>query len=153
MRGRAAIARRLLDAGANRGAQDANGRTPGDWAVLHGWRDVAAVLNRSVPDQFGAEAQPLAANVLETRIKVVDVMTPLPRRTIRMWSSPAFVDRSALGSDWLSGRSPFELRRAEVADAGMASAGIVESFDVIEDRHACLGVGAPPVAVDHLAFE
>jgi F-type H+/Na+-transporting ATPase subunit beta len=79
MRGRAAIARRLLDAGANRGAQDANGRTPGDWAVLDGRQEVAALLGATLPAGSGAEGQPLARDVLETGIKVVDVMTPLPR--------------------------------------------------------------------------
>jgi Ankyrin repeats (3 copies)/ATP synthase alpha/beta family, nucleotide-binding domain/Ankyrin repeat len=79
MRGHAAIARRLLDAGANRGAQDANGRTPGDWAVLDGRQEVAALPGATLPAGSGAEGQPLARDVLETGIKVVDVMTPLPR--------------------------------------------------------------------------
>jgi F-type H+-transporting ATPase subunit beta len=79
MRGHAEIASRLIEVGANPAAQDAFGRTPADWAVLDGWQEVAAVLGASVPVEPGSEGQPLAGNVLETGIKVVDVMTPLPR--------------------------------------------------------------------------
>jgi len=78
MRGHAEIARRLVDAGADPGAQDAFGRTPADWAVLDHRRETAALLGATVPDE-AAERQPLAGEILETGIKVVDVLTPLPR--------------------------------------------------------------------------
>ena len=35
----------------------------------------------------------------------------------------------------------------------MAAARIVEAFEVVEDRHARLGVGAPAAAIDQLALE
>jgi F-type H+-transporting ATPase subunit beta len=79
MRGHATIARRLLNAGANRGARDANGRAPEDWAILDDRQEVAALLGAMLPVGSAAEGQPVARDVLETGIKVVDVMTPLPR--------------------------------------------------------------------------
>jgi RNA polymerase sigma factor (sigma-70 family) len=79
MRGHAAIARRLLDAGAHPAALDASGRTPGEWGVLDNWPDVAALLGASIPEGTKAQVPPPRGPVLETGIKVVDVMTPLPR--------------------------------------------------------------------------
>lgn len=79
MRGYATIADQLLNSGASRSAEDAFGRTPADWAVLDGWGEVAALLGATVSVGPGAEGQSLRGNVLETGIKVIDVMTPLPR--------------------------------------------------------------------------
>ena len=79
MRGHAAIAGRLLGARANPGAQDTFGRTPGDWAVLNGYIDIAGLLGVTVPEPLRADWQPHQGDVLETGIKVVDVMAPMPR--------------------------------------------------------------------------
>ena len=79
MRGHATIARRLLDAAADPGAPDARGRTPVEWALLNGWSEVTNLFGGSAPQHQKAEAPHAAGQMLETGIKVIDVMVPLPR--------------------------------------------------------------------------
>lgn len=79
MRGHAAIVSRLLHARSNPGVQDAFGRTPADWAVLNDYFDIAGLLGATIAEPFSVDPRPFQGNVLETGIKVVDIMTPLPR--------------------------------------------------------------------------
>jgi RNA polymerase sigma factor (sigma-70 family) len=79
IRGHAAIARRLLAGGADAAVRDAFGRTPLDWALLDGWPKVAEALGETVAPSTRATLPPLDGLLLETGIKVVDVLTPLPR--------------------------------------------------------------------------
>ncbi len=58
-----------------------------------------------------------------------------------------------LGSECLSGWSPFECDRAEVADTGVAAARIVETVDVVEDRDPRVAVRAPAAAVNQLRLQ
>jgi F-type H+-transporting ATPase subunit beta len=79
MRGHAAIARRLLVGGAEAQSRDIFGRTPLDWAVIDGRPTVAQILGGSAEAPGPERLPPLQGPMLETGIKVVDVMTPLPR--------------------------------------------------------------------------
>ena len=79
MRGHATIARRLLDGGARADAHDRFGRTPLDWAALNGWRSVAQLFGAPVTSPSSIGLPELHGDTLETGIKVVDVLTPLPR--------------------------------------------------------------------------
>jgi F-type H+/Na+-transporting ATPase subunit beta len=79
MRGHASIVRRLLAGGADARSHDIFGRTPADWAVLDGWANVADLLGAPLEASGPVKWPPLQGPVLETGIKVVDVMTPLPR--------------------------------------------------------------------------
>jgi len=75
------------------------------------------------------------------------------RAAIFSWSSPAFVDGWQLGRGGLVEGSRFELGWAEVGDSRVATARIVESFDVVKDSHARPGMRPPAAAVDQLALE
>jgi RNA polymerase sigma factor (sigma-70 family) len=79
MRGHASIVRRLLAGGADAQSHDIYGRTAADWAVLDAWPNVADLLGAPVAAAGPEKWPPLQGLVLETGIKVVDVMTPLPR--------------------------------------------------------------------------
>src|SRR5918998_934312 len=48
---------------------------------------------------------------------------------------------------------PFVLRRAEVAEPGVPSAGVIEGLDEVEDGHPRLLAGPPTRAGDQLALE
>ena len=79
MRGHAAIAGQLLRAGADGARRDVFGRTPLDWALLDGWPTVAEALGSAMGSSAHEALPPLDGVLLETGIKVVDVLTPLPR--------------------------------------------------------------------------
>ena len=79
IRGHATIARRLLASGADAAKRDAFGRTALDWALLDGWPTVAEALGEKLAPSARATLPPLDGLLLETGIKVVDVLTPLPR--------------------------------------------------------------------------
>ena len=79
IRGHASIARRLLASGADPARRDSFGRTPLDWALLDGWPAVAEALGEKAAPASRVTRPALDGLLLETGIKVVDVLTPLPR--------------------------------------------------------------------------
>jgi len=78
MRGHAVVARQLLDGGAHADARDVFGRMPADWAVMNGWRSVAELFGQPAMALPTGSLPPLHGRILETGIKVVGVVTPLP---------------------------------------------------------------------------
>jgi RNA polymerase sigma factor (sigma-70 family) len=78
MRGHAVVARQLLDGGAHADVRDVFGRTPPDWAVMNGWRSVAELFGQPTKSLSTGSLPPRHGHILETGIKVVDVVTTLP---------------------------------------------------------------------------
>lgn len=70
------VARLLLDYGADKTAEDANGHTPLDWAVLKGLPEMAQLLGgeAQAPDQ---DTVADTGQVWQTGIKIIDLLAPL----------------------------------------------------------------------------
>jgi hypothetical protein len=84
LRGSVEMAAILLDAGADITVTDKGGRTAGDWACIKGVDDIAGLLAKRGATMSGAvppgpAPAPTNADLLESGIKIVDLVAPLTR--------------------------------------------------------------------------
>jgi hypothetical protein len=90
---------------------------------------------------------------LNVQHQVLALALPYPNGTNDLvWSCPGLVDRSGLGCSVSGLVSPCVVGGGEVAEGGVPPTRVVEAFQVVEDRHTRLAVGAEAVPVQQLAL-